>query len=367
MKKYKLLENFIFLCIILVLVQTFLEDFSVVRSWSVDKRNILIISGFVFDLIFSIEFVVRSIANGVNRKFTDYFVNRRGWVDFLSSFPLLFLNSGPSLLIFLTGVNTVSLAGFGIMNALKVVKAIRVTRILRLIRIIKIFGKIHNTESAMAQHHTSVITTISVFSIILTLIMFSVLFVNPYSQIMNDKADHYKKIADTILETDQDTILTVKENARLHFKNQKDLLRVVYNEEDLIPYNEELAFEYHNFEDILVVKHKNFEFHFSLLGIHAKTAFQQLQNFFIIIVLVLAFSFVYTRHFAQSISDVMHIVNKGLRKKEYNLQVKIDERYEDHAVYKIARFYNEAYLPAKIKKVNTKKELSLKDMMNFKG
>jgi len=248
MKKYKLLENFIFLCIILVLVQTFLEDFSVVRSWSVDKRNILIISGFVFDLIFSIEFVVRSIANGVNRKFTDYFVNRRGWVDFLSSFPLLFLNSGPSLLIFLTGVNTVSLAGFGIMNALKVVKAIRVTRILRLIRIIKIFGKIHNTESAMAQHHTSVITTISVFSIILTLIMFSVLFVNPYSQIMNDKADHYKKIADTILETDQDTILTVKENARLHFKNQKDLLRVVYNEEDLIPYNEELAFEYHNFK-----------------------------------------------------------------------------------------------------------------------
>ena len=58
----------------------------------------------------------------------------------------------------------------------------------------------------------------------------------------------------------------------------------------------------------------------------------------------------YTRHFAQTISDIVHVMNKGFRKKDYNLQVKIREEYAQDEIYKLAKFYNDAYLPAKIKR-----------------
>ncbi|MDA3899896.1 MAG: hypothetical protein PF637_05185 [Spirochaetes bacterium] len=365
MKKHPVLENFIFICIVLVLIQTFLDDFSVMRSWSVEWRNILLISGFTFDLIFSIEFITRSIANATQKKFVDYFAYRRGWIDFLSSLPLLLLNSGPSLYILLYGDIKGAVAGVGILNALKVVKAIRVTRVLRLIRIVKIFGKIHNTESQMAQHHVSVITTTAVFSIIISLIIFSALFVNPFESMMTDKIENHKQTVDTILEIEQDTILTVKESARLHFKNKNDLLRVMYQDEDLYPFNDEHVALHHTADDIRIVSYKGFIFYFSLLPVRAKTSFLQIQYFFIIIIIVLAFSFVYSRHFAQNVSDVLHILNRGFRKKEYNLQVKINKKMKDHAVFKVAQFYNDAYLPSKLKQTDAKKSLSMKDLLKF--
>ncbi len=41
-----------------------------------------------------------------------------------------------------------------------------------------------------------------------------------------------------------------------------------------------------------------------------------IQSFFIIVTVVLAFMFIYTKHFAQFVSDLVHIMNKGFRKGE---------------------------------------------------
>ncbi len=161
-------ENFIFIAIILVIIQTFLEDFSSYKSWSVLIRNILLISGFILDFIFTIEFIVRSSVNARNKKFIEYFWYNRGWIDLLSSIPLLLLNSGPALYVILSGDVYLLAEGVGVLNVFKIIKAIRVARILRLIRIVKIFGKIHNTDSPMTQHHTALITSSAVFSIIIT-------------------------------------------------------------------------------------------------------------------------------------------------------------------------------------------------------
>ena len=54
-------ENFIIIAIILVIVQTFLDDFSHYQLWSVEARNIILFAALFFDLLFSIEFVVRTI------------------------------------------------------------------------------------------------------------------------------------------------------------------------------------------------------------------------------------------------------------------------------------------------------------------
>ena len=58
----------------------------------------------------------------------------------------------------------------------------------------------------------------------------------------------------------------------------------------------------------------------------------------------------YTEHFVRNISDVVHILNLGFRKKDYNLLVKIPEKYRDHEIFRLAKFYNDAYLPSKMKK-----------------
>jgi uncharacterized membrane protein YukC len=86
------------------------------------------------------------------------------------------------------------------------------------------------------------------------------------------------------------------------------------------------------------------------------------QSFGIIILVVLALMFIYARHFAQNISDLVHIMNKGFRKKNYNLQIKIKEQLSGDEIFRLARFYNDAYLPAKLRRIqeqDDKKESGL--------
>ncbi|MEW5815433.1 MAG: hypothetical protein AB1798_08590, partial [Spirochaetota bacterium] len=52
-------ESLVVVVILLVLVQTFLEDFSTLAVWSWEVRKILVITGFAFDLFFTLEFLGR--------------------------------------------------------------------------------------------------------------------------------------------------------------------------------------------------------------------------------------------------------------------------------------------------------------------
>ncbi|MFW6360879.1 MAG: ion transporter, partial [Spirochaetota bacterium] len=51
-------ESLVVFAIVLVLVQTFLEDLALLVGWSWNVRKILIITGFGFDLFFTIEFLI---------------------------------------------------------------------------------------------------------------------------------------------------------------------------------------------------------------------------------------------------------------------------------------------------------------------
>jgi hypothetical protein len=66
-------------------------------------------------------------------------------------------------------------------------------------------------------------------------------------------------------------------------------------------------------------------------------------------------------------------MEKGFKKKDYNLQVSIKEEYEDHEVFKLAKFYNDNYLPAKSRRMQKmeseklKGGLSMKDFLGFEN
>lgn len=365
-------ENLIIIAIILVIVQTFLDEYSRYAHWSILSRNILLFAGLFFDIIFSMEFILRSIFAGKRKRMIRYWIYERGWVDFLSSLPLLLLNSGPSVYLLLSGHLQEEVSAIGIVNVLKVVKAIRITRILRLVRIIKIFGKIQNAESPMAQHHVSAISTTAVFTIIITLMAFTII-TSPMDKNLSEREAYYEKAINSVIYFNKNSKLSKDDVIKTVFAKDNNLLKLASEEKVLISNINESEFnKYYNHEDYSYLKVKGFTAYYSITDINREHAFWSMQNFFIIIFIVLAFMLVYTRHFAQTISDLIHVMNKGFRKKDYNLLVKIREEYSQDEIYKLAKFYNDAYLPAKIKKIaeqddNKTSKISINFLDGFKS
>ncbi len=374
MKLRDFLENFILVAIVLVLVQTFLSEASVYGHWSVKTRNILIYCGFAFDLIFSVEFITRTVFAGKGKKEKfRYWFYERGWVDFISSVPLLVLDSGPSVLFLLSGATGAAGSEVGVLNVLKVVKAIRVTRILRLVRIIKIFGKIHNAESKMAQHHTATISTTAVFTIVMTLMVFSFFTDSSGSGKISERKREYISYLEVFKGMGEDAKIPVDEIVMTMFTGDRKIIKVSDGKKNIVEnINKEYLKKYYNHEDSVTAKAGKYTLFISITDINGDIAQEHIKSFLIIVFVVLSFMIIYTMHFVKNISDLVHILNKGLRKKDYSLQIKIKDIYKDHEVFRVAKFYNDAYLPAKLKRnreENEKKSsrLSMKDLMDFKS
>jgi hypothetical protein len=351
-------------------VQTFLDEYSRYAHWSVYARNVLLFTGFAFDFIFSVEFTLRTIWSKKEKGFIHYFIHERGWIDLLASYPLLLLDSGPSAYLLLFGHIHQSPSALEVINIFKVIKAIRVTRILRLIRIVKIFGKIHNAESKMAQHHTAQISTIAVFTVICVLFGFTVFNMTSGLNQTDLRNEHYRSSLAAVIdiagktsdphgaivrmyENDRNVLIVVTDNHAVIQKIDKDLFRKMYDA-----------------EDYSVISSGKYSLYVSHVDIMQRTALEHIQGFFIIIFLVLAFMIIYTRHFVQKITDVIHVINSGWRKRDYNLQVKIREDLADHEIFQMAEFYNEKYLPEKMKKFQKiaeprKTGLSMSDILKF--
>jgi hypothetical protein len=374
MKLRDILENFILVAIVLVLIQTFLSEVSVCLHWSVKTRHIIIYSGFAFDLIFSIEFIVRTLTAGRGKKdIFRYWFYGRGWVDFISSVPLLILDSGPSVIFLLAGATGAAGSEIGVLNVLKVVKAIRVTRILRLVRIIKIFGKIHNTESKMAQHHTATISTTAVFTIVMTLMVFSLFTDSAGTGKISERKQEYTSFLEVIKGMGEDMKTPVDEIVVSLFTGDRKIIKVSDGKKNIVEnINKEYLNRNYLYEDSVIAKTGKYILTISIVDINADIALDHIKSFLIIVFVVLSFMIIYTMHFAQNISDLVYILNKGLRKKDYNLQIKIKDIYKDHEIFRVASFYNNAYLPAKLKKNRKEEEnkssgLSMKDLLDFKS
>ncbi len=185
----KLIDNLLLFLIALSIVQLVLEEVGIILNWQDSFGLSMVIAGFIFDLIFSIEFLVRSVVALKNGKFKTYFLYENGWIDFVASLPLLLSNSGPLFFMTMTG-RVVSGGGRSMANLIKVIKAIRVTRILRLLRTLKIFGKIENVSSKMSQHHVSMVTSLVVSVSVLTFMLMTGLgFISFDSPIQESKVN----------------------------------------------------------------------------------------------------------------------------------------------------------------------------------
>lgn len=352
---HPIIENLIILAIVLVIVQMLLEDFAAIFHWSHPTIVKLAIAGFIFDLLFSAEFVVRSIISNKRKSFGYYIRHQRGWIDFLSSFPLLLFVSGPAVFTYLYGAGEGGLA-LGFFMILKTAKAIRVARILRLIRVIKLFGKIQNTESVMTNRQVGIISTTSVVALIFVLAICQFLpFVrmgdqNDYLRgripelnamlTFNFGAQSTEKLIEFISNNpkNSDIILLKDEKGKVVYNNpdSQDLLWTAYNGGKGI--------------DLILGYTAVMSYHIA----EAEHAKLNLVIFFCILGVILFLMFGYSPIFAQQVADPAFVMNKGLSNWEYNFEVKINPNFSNDEIFLLARAFNRNWLPMKNKILKAK-------------
>ena len=346
------LEGLVIAAILLVLVQTFFEDFATLAGWPTGVRSRILLAGFFFDLFFTVEFLVRLYFAILDHRVGRYLGRDRGWIDFLAAVPLLMFHSGPYAVALLTGGAAV--AGLaGVLNLLKVIKAIRIARILRFLRIVKLFRRIKNVSSPMAQRHVATVTSISVAVVVLTLLFFTVgsdrlIGLQPSAGGLEQASlARQTDIADYLGSLHADPISFVQALDTLE-KSEVTLLVVRFRGQTLFSrYSNETYADGFAAGDYSYLQRGDLELFFDQRPYANQLALQSLLFFTIVVLLVLAYLLVYSPHFALTVSDPIHVMRRGMEEPGYNLEVKIPDRYRDDDVFALAELYNERYLPLK--------------------
>jgi ion transport protein len=357
-------ESIVIIAIFLVLIQTFLEDYAVLTAWDWDLRRILIFTGFGFDLFFSIEFLIRFFYSIMNKKGSKYFLDGKGWIDFLASVPLLILNSGPAFLALITGSGVFFGMG-GLLNILKIIKAIRIARILRLLRILKIFKQIKHTGSLMAQRHVAKITTLSITSFVFTLLIYSIFSGLISLPSAEAKFIEHQKI--NITNFIENTEFSEASLCAADFADYEPNLLIIKNNTDTIYSRYDNPFYSTVFGpgDYQYFKTSEFEFFFDVRELAQIQAVGNIMFFLVVVMSVLVFLVYYSPHFALTITDPIHVMKRGYLEKDYNLEVEIPESFKNDDIYKLGELYNENYLPMKAREAESSGSHSNLSMDDF--
>jgi hypothetical protein len=346
----KPIEYFILLAIVLVIVFIVVEEIAVIYHWPHQWAEYLVVAGFCFDALFSVEFCGRSIISARHGHFWYYIRAQRGWVDFLTSLPLLVLVSGPAVLLMFLNDN--GEGGFlHYLAILKTAKAIRVTRVLRLIRVIKLFGRIQNTESMLTNRHVGVISTMMVVVLIVTLMISQFI---PAMHVGNrDDFQKYKLDALTAVFTSVGrgagapseawALKLVKESPAYD-----NLIRLKDPRGEIIYLNEDYReLDFTSFHHFFPLGDSGYQAEISYHRADAEHARLNLFVLLAVLVLIATLMLLYSRIFAQQIADPVYIMGKGLRQWDYNLEVRVDEDHSHDELNQLARVYNMRWMTLK--------------------
>lgn len=369
-----LVENFIIGAIIFALFITVLDEFATVLDFSVNSRNVILVASFATDLLFTIEFIARSIVTRKHGAFRHYMMHQRGWIDLVSSIPLLLLSSGPELLLMLNPEIFSSGAGLGFMSSIKIVKAVRVSRILRLLRLLKIMGKIHNTDSQMANRHVAMISTIATMSFITVYSFMAFSGALGFQELEHNQEVFHRQLAANMQKTAAATGKTPGEQHELareyltsllfNLNGPDSSLIQVYYRNQLLLSNYKQAYlqsNYHYDESRSAAEKFRGDTHvhsivegdvlmyISTWPVAREKARINIMVFFGICAIILSFMFIYSRHFVQNITDVVHVMQKGVTDPNFNLEVSVRPDFERDEIFVLAKSYNEQLLPEKMK------------------
>jgi hypothetical protein len=155
-------ELFVFISVILSILFVIAGNMLFYTGWSVRTRNAFLWTGLFFDLVFSVEFLLRSMPAAKDGKFILYIKHETGWIDFLTSIPLLVLYSAPLLYITL---NTEGARGTVFFTEMiNVTLVAHLPLVMRCLRVMKLFRVIRIYNSEMTRHHAYTAGLTAVFT-----------------------------------------------------------------------------------------------------------------------------------------------------------------------------------------------------------
>lgn len=344
----KIINSVIPSLVILSLLFFFINEWIRVIHCGILYKKVAVISGLILDILFCIDFTINAIQSR-NRKGLSYYIGPgNGWADLISSFPPLLLDSVPSLLLIFSGYAGREAVPVFFMT----LKAAGIAELLRFFRITKVLQIFKITDSEMAVHHISVINTIALSSILTVYIIFSAIPGNTPSGLIQKRSADYTGLIDGLKRISDMNGIGYRELSESMLLSDRNILKIFYINGTVIEKLGETEFErVYGSDDYIQVTGRACKIIVSVRDINAMKALSHLQVLVIIIVAFMAVLFIYSLHFTRNISDVAHILNMGFRRKDYNLLVRIPDKYKGHEIFRLSRFYNDAYLPAKIKKI----------------
>ncbi len=340
----KAFEGLIFFFIILVIMQTFGEEFAVFRGFSVQIRQYLLIAGFSFDFIFSAEFISRLIVSGKKKKAGVYMAREGGFIDLFSSFPLLLLNSGPLMyMTFFAGQNMLFFS-IGSLSFLKIVKIIRITRILRFLRVLKILGKTR-IRYIMTPRYISAVLVIVIIICVGAFTGFYVVdnntVIQPAAAVMEKILVHSPELFQELIPVfgQTGTVLIVK-------KNGEELYRAIDRESFKNLYMG---------DDFYTRTIGDYEVIFNNMDSKRMHALIHMMILAIIIGVIIGITTIYRGFFNRHIATVVSVMLHGFSTEKYSTPVRIRRSRADFETYRLAEQYNKKWLPIKRRLIELKK------------
>ena len=361
------IETLIIFTILLVVGHTIIEEMTAIYRFDHIWTIWLSYTAFLFDLVFTAEFIARSVITGRRGHFKKYFLLERGWIDLITSVPLLLFVSGPTILVLLLGREDQGEA-LQFLVILKTAKAIRVTRVLRLLRVMKIFGRIQNTNSKMTNRHVGTIATISVVTLVIVLV------VSQFVSFLRF-GDHYELLRER---TSQIAPLfagdTVDNNRISAYVGRAfpDIIEIRDPKGTPVFENPQKArLRWTAFHERNVALPGGYTFWMSYHEAEAEHAKLNLLVLVTILAIIISFMFFYSGIFAHQVADPVFIMDRGFREWDYNLEVKVHPGYQDEEIFRLAAIYNSSWLPLKNQihnyrraKGDEKSVLSVDDLLN---
>ncbi len=336
-------EIIILILIFLAICHLCIEELAILLAWDASIHRDLILGAFAFDLIFSLEFLGRSIVSLKEGRFLLYFTRQRGWIDFISSVPLAMLVSGPAIyLLFISPDGQIEhLPQY--MVLLKTAKAVRVTRALRLIRMLRIVGPVQYTESQMTNHHVATVATITVTTLIFSVFILQLLPVSPvpghaaYRGEITEKLEAY--LGDKTRQPFEKPNSTLFRSAFPSIVNLKDGDgQLLYERKDSVP-------EWSPAVDLILSQ--GYTASLSYFRADANLALLILCLLGVILLLLVGYVILYGRLFVQSVAEPVYMMDRGLRQWNYNLAIpEFKDRPQDE-ISRLANIYNRRWLPLK--------------------
>jgi hypothetical protein len=338
-----ILEALVTSAIVLLILLTLAEDLLVLTGAVWNIRRIFVYTNLVFDLIFTLEFFVRSWNALERRRFPAYFWRENGWVDFLASIPLLIFISGPLFFTMISG--SVFLGSGSLIGLLKVVKTVRMARVLRLLRLLKIFRRIRFAESAMVNRHTVRIVTTAAAALIISASAVGMVFTLTGSVGTEEAwyAEHAAAVeslkSDPVPDPDSAVAWGASHPSAMLLKNGEATL---YSRYDNDVFGTEFGpSDYRYFES------GPYSLWFDARPAGVSQSRINLTILIISLAVVVLLIVTYSPHFAMTVSDPVNVMMRGMTGKSYNLEVRVPERYSRDEVFLLARAYNDEYLPLK--------------------